>query len=64
VYIFGPRWEEIAGSWMKLYKEGFHEPYSPANIIRVIRSRKMRWAVHVERMGGEQKYVGAFGEEN
>jgi hypothetical protein len=37
---------------------------SGASIIRVISSRKMRWAVHVERIEAEQKYVEGFGEEN
>jgi hypothetical protein len=48
--IFGPKREE-AGSWRKLYNYELHDLYSSPNIVRVIKSRRMRWAGHVERMG-------------
>jgi hypothetical protein len=47
--IFGPKGEEN-GSWRKLYNDELHSLYSP-NIVRVIKSRRMRWAGHVARMG-------------
>jgi hypothetical protein len=47
--IFGPKREED-GSWIKLHNE-LHSLYSSYNIISVIKSRKMRWAGHVARMG-------------
>jgi hypothetical protein len=48
--IFGPKKEED-GSWRKLHNDELHNPYSSLNIVRVIKSRKMRWAGHVERIG-------------
>jgi hypothetical protein len=48
--IFGPKREED-GSWRKLHSDEIHSLYSSPNIVRVIKSRKMRWAGHVVRMG-------------
>jgi hypothetical protein len=50
VLIFGPKMEED-GSWRKLHNDELYSLYSSLNIVRVIESRKMRWAGHVERMG-------------
>jgi hypothetical protein len=47
---FGPKREED-GSWRKLHNDELHSVYSSPNIVRVIRSRRMRWAGHVARMG-------------
>ena len=49
--IFGPKREEVTGEWKKLYSEELNDLYSSANIIRVIKSRRLRWAGHVARMG-------------
>jgi len=46
--IFGPKREEITGEWRRLHNEELYDLYLP-NIICVIKSRKMRWAGHVER---------------
>jgi hypothetical protein len=48
--IFGPKREED-GSWRKLHNDELHSLYSSPNIIRVIKSRRMRWAGRVTRMG-------------
>jgi hypothetical protein len=48
--IFGPKREEN-GSWRKLHNDELHNLYSSPNIVRVIKSRRMRWAGHVARMG-------------
>jgi hypothetical protein len=48
--IFGPKREED-GSWRKLHNDELHGLYSSPNIVRVIKSRRMRWAGHVARMG-------------
>jgi hypothetical protein len=48
--IFGPRREED-GSWRKLHNDELHSLYSSPHIVRVIKSRRMRWAGHVARMG-------------
>jgi hypothetical protein len=47
--IFGPRREED-GSWRKLQNDELHSPYNLPNIVRVIKSRRMRWAGHVARI--------------
>jgi hypothetical protein len=49
--IFGPKRDEVTGDWRKLHNEELHNLYSSPNIIRMIKSRKMRWAGHVARMG-------------
>jgi hypothetical protein len=48
--IFGPKREED-GSWRKLHNDELHNLYSSPNIVRVIKSRRLRWAGHVARMG-------------
>jgi hypothetical protein len=59
--IFGPKREED-GSWRKLHNDELHNLYSSPNIVRVIKSRRMRWAGHVACMGGEM-YLQGFGWE-
>ena len=49
--IFGPKWDEVKGEWRKLHNEELHGLYSSPNIVRVIKSRRMRWAEHVAHMG-------------
>jgi hypothetical protein len=49
--IFGPRREEVAGGWRRLHNEELHNLYASSNIIRVIKSRRMRWAEHRPCMG-------------
>ena len=48
--IFGPRAYEVTGEWKKFHNEDLNDLYSSPNIVRVIKSRKMRWAGHVARM--------------
>jgi len=52
--IFGPRREEVTGEWRRLQNEELNDLYSLPNILRVIKSRRMRWAGHVARMGEER----------
>jgi hypothetical protein len=49
--IFGPKRDEVTGEWRKLHNEELRDLYSPPSIIRIIKSRRMRWAGHVARMG-------------
>jgi hypothetical protein len=49
--IFGPKKDEVAGEWRKLHNEELNSLYSLPNIVRVIKSRRMRWAGHVAHMG-------------
>jgi hypothetical protein len=53
--IFGPKKDEVTGEWRKLHNEELHILYSFPNIIRQIKSRRMRWAEHVARMGEERR---------
>jgi hypothetical protein len=49
--IFGPKRDEATGEWRRLHNEEVNDLYSPPNTIGVIKSRRMRWAEHVARMG-------------
>jgi hypothetical protein len=49
--IFGPKRDEVTGEWRKLLNEELRDLYSSQSIIRIIKSRRMRWAGHVARMG-------------
>jgi hypothetical protein len=49
--IFGPEREEVAGGWRRLHNEELHNLYTSPNIVRVIKSKRMRWAEYVARMG-------------
>ena len=57
--IFGPRRDEVTGEWRRLHNEEPNDLYCSPNIVRVIKSRRMRWAGHVARMGEER--VGCIG---
>ena len=57
--IFGPKRDGVTGQWRKLHNEELNDLYCSASIVRVIKSRRMRWAGHVERMGGKgEAYTG------
>ena len=49
--IFGPKRDGVTREWKKLHNEVVNDLYSSPNIVRVIKSRRMRWAGHVARMG-------------
>jgi hypothetical protein len=55
IWIFGPTRNEVAGGWRNLHKEDLRDLYSSRSIIRIIKSRRMRWAEHVARMGREER---------
>ena len=47
--IFGPRRDGVTGEWRKLHNEELNDQYCSPNIVRVIKSRRLRWAEHVTR---------------
>jgi hypothetical protein len=52
--VFGPKRDEMTGEWRKLHNEKLHDLYSLPNIVRVVKSRRLRWAGHVARMGKDR----------
>ena len=56
--IFGPRTYDVTGDWRKLHTEGLNDVYCSPNIVRVMKSRRMRWAGQVARMGRGEAYTG------
>jgi hypothetical protein len=52
--IFGPKRDEETGGWRKLHNEELHNLYFSPSIIRMIKSRRMRWEWHIARMGAKR----------
>jgi len=52
--VFGPKRDEVTGEWRKLHNEELNYLYSLPNIVRMVKSRRMRWAGHVARMGEDR----------
>ena len=51
--VFGPKRDEVTGEWKKLHNEELSDLYSLTNIVRVVKSRRMRWTGHMAPMGEE-----------
>ena len=60
--VFGPKRDEVTGEWRKLHNEELSDMYLP-NIVRVIKSRRMRRAGHVARMGEGERGAQSSGGE-
>jgi hypothetical protein len=60
--IFEPKSYEVIGGWRELYNEELHNLYCLPSIIRIIKSRSMRWAGHVARMGEKNAYRNLVGK--
>jgi hypothetical protein len=56
--IFGPKREEATGEWRRLHNGELNDLYSTPNVIRVIKSRRIRWAGHIARMGKREVHTG------
>jgi hypothetical protein len=59
--IIGPKRDEVTGAWRKLHEE-LHDLYSSSTILRVIKSRRMRWVGHVARLGWGEVCTGFSGK--
>jgi hypothetical protein len=55
--IFGPNRDVVTGEWRKLHNEKLRDLYSSPSIIIIMKSRRMRWAGHVARMGEKKEHV-------
>jgi hypothetical protein len=62
--MFGPKSDEVTGEWRKLHSEELLILYTSPNVIRQIRSRRMRWAGHVARLGRRGKCIRFWWESN
>jgi hypothetical protein len=60
--IFGSKRDEVKGEWRKLHNEERHKLYSSTNIIRIIRSKRMRWKGHVAQMPERGMLIGHWWE--
>ena len=61
--IFGPKRNEVTGEWGKLHNKELNDLNISSSIFLLLKSRRMRCAGHVARMGGEEKCVQSFGGE-
>jgi len=61
--IFVPKRHKVTEEWRKLHNEELNDFYCSRNIFRAIKSRRMRWAGHVARMGGGERRIQGFGGE-
>jgi hypothetical protein len=52
--VFGPKRDEVTGEWRQLHNEELNDMYSLPNIVRMVKSRRIRWARHVARMGEDR----------
>jgi hypothetical protein len=59
--IFGPKRDEVTGEWRKRHNDELHDLYCPPPIVRVIKSRRMRWTAEYSAYGGGERRVQGFG---
>jgi hypothetical protein len=52
--VFGPKWDEVTGEWRKVHNEELNDLYTLLNIVRVVKSRRMRWSGNLARIGEDR----------
>jgi hypothetical protein len=62
--IFGPKMDELIGGWRKLYNDELHNLYTSTSIIRMIKSRRIRWAGHVASMKAKRSAYSILVEKS
>jgi hypothetical protein len=60
IRVFGPKRDEVTGEWRKFHNGKLHDLKSLPNLVRVIKSRIMRWAGHVGRRGRKEACIGLW----
>jgi hypothetical protein len=60
--ILGPKRDEVTGSWRKLHNEELHNLYSSPSVIRMIKSKSMKWVGRIARMGRREMHIGYWWE--
>jgi hypothetical protein len=60
--IFGTKGDEVIGGWRNMFNEELHNLYFWPSVIKMIKSRRMRWTGHVARMGRRGMRIGFWGE--
>jgi hypothetical protein len=58
--VFGPKRDEVTGEWRKSHNKELNDLYSLPNIVRVVKSRRMRWGVRVARRGRREECTGCL----
>jgi hypothetical protein len=58
IYVFGSKRDEVIGGWRRLHYKELHNLYCSPSIIRMMKSRRLRWARHVARMGRRRMHIG------
>jgi hypothetical protein len=61
--MLGSKRDKVMGGWKKLHNEELHNSYSSPNIVRMMKSRTMRWAGHVARIGEKRNICRVFVEK-
>jgi hypothetical protein len=61
--IFGPKRDEVTGEWRRLHNEELYDLYCSPNVIRVVKSKRMRWAVYVVSLEDRRGVYSVFGGE-
>jgi hypothetical protein len=59
--IFGPKRDKMKDCWIELHNKELHNLHSSPSVIRMVKSRRMRWAGYIARMGGKEEFMWVTG---